>query len=106
MPSTLPVNMQQVLQMGTHTEKLQHTIQTLPNVSSQQVNKERQQIDKLKYDRVQDITPSYFVDDTNRKTRVKKQVRNHKIKRLHDEFKSPEVPLAEDTYKGNINIFI
>ena len=29
MPTTLQVNTQQVMQMGTHTEKLQNTIQTL-----------------------------------------------------------------------------
>mgnify|MGYP005644157759 FL=1 len=48
MPSTLPVNMQQVLQMGTHTEKLQHTLQALPNVTAQQVDKEREKDDELK----------------------------------------------------------
>ena len=55
MPSTLPVNMQQVLQMGTHTEKLQHTLQALPNVTGQQVDKEREMDVELKRRQVQDI---------------------------------------------------
>ena len=48
MPTTLPVNTQQVLQMGSHTEKLQHTMQNLPTVVAQQVDKERQLADELK----------------------------------------------------------
>ena len=55
MPTTPPVNTQQVLQMGTHTEKLQHTMQTQPTVVSQQVDKERQLADELKRRQVQDM---------------------------------------------------
>ena len=55
MPTTPPVNTQQVLQMGTHTEKLQHTMQTQPTVVAQQVDKERQLADELKRRQVQGI---------------------------------------------------
>ena len=65
MPSTLPVNMQQVMQMGTHTEKLQHTLQVLPNVTAQQVDKEREKNDELKRCQVQDIDPSYLIEETD-----------------------------------------
>ena len=47
--------MQQVLQMGTHTEKLQHTLQALPNVTAQQVDKEWEKDDELKRRQFQDI---------------------------------------------------
>jgi hypothetical protein len=55
MHSTLPVTIQQVLQMGTHTEKLQHSLQALPNVTRQHVDKERGKDDELKRRQVQDI---------------------------------------------------
>ena len=75
MPTTPPVNMQQILQMGTHTEKLQQTIQALPNVTAQQVDKEREKNDELKRLQVQDMDPSYFVEETDPKTRKKKRIR-------------------------------
>ena len=53
MPTTPPVNTQQVLQMGTNTEKVQQTIQSLPNVTAQQMNKEREVSDELKRSQVQ-----------------------------------------------------
>ena len=52
MPSSLPVNMQQVFQMGTYTEKLQHTILTLSNVTAQQEDKKRIEDDDLKHSQV------------------------------------------------------
>ena len=78
MPSTTPVNMQQVLQMGTHTEKLQHTLQALPNVTAQQLDKEREQGDELKRRQVQDMDPSYLSEETDPQTRGKKRVRVRK----------------------------
>ncbi|MBC8288460.1 MAG: hypothetical protein H8E42_13395 [Nitrospinae bacterium] len=104
MPSTPPVNMQQILQMGTHTEKLQHTLQTLPNVTAQQVDKERQQDDELKRSQVQDMDPSYLIEEANPKTRGKKRVRVRKKNQSSDDDSKPEPPLPEDPYRGQINI--
>jgi hypothetical protein len=105
MPSTLPVNMQQVLQMGTHTEKLQHTLQALPNVTAQQVDKVREKDDELKRRQVQDISPYYLIEEIDPKTRGKKRVSVRKNNQLVDEGDSLEPPLPEDPYRGNINIF-
>lgn len=104
MPTTPPVNMQQVLQMGTHTEKLQQTIQALPNVTAQQVDKEREQSDELKRLQVQDIDPSYYVEETDPKTRAKKRLRVRKKNKSSDEDNDTEPPLPEDPHRGNINI--
>jgi hypothetical protein len=104
MPSTLPVNMQQVLQMGTHTEKLQHILQTLPNVTVQQVDKEREKNDELKRRQVQDIDSSYLIEETDPETRGKNCVRVRKNNQPVDEVDSPKTPLAEDPYRGKINI--
>ena len=104
MPSTPSVNMQQVLQMGTHTEKLQHTLQTLPNVTAQQVDKERQQDDELKRSQVQDMDPSHLIEEADPQTRGKKRVRVRKKNQPFDEDDSPDPPLPEDPYRGKINI--
>ena len=104
MPSTPPVNMQQVLQMGTHTEKLQQTIQALPNVTAQQVDKERERNDELKRLQVQDMDPSYFIEETDPKTRGKKRLRVRKKSQHVDEDVNSEPPLPEDPFRGKVNI--
>jgi hypothetical protein len=106
MPSTLPVNMQQVLQMGTHTEKLQHTLQALPNVTAQQVDKEREKDDELKRRQVQDMDPSYLIEETDPQTRGKKRVRVSKNNQTVDKDDSPGPPLPEDPYRGKISIVV
>jgi len=104
MPSTPPVNTQQVLLMGTHTEKLQQTLQTLPNVTAQQVDKVRQRDDELKRRQVQDMDPSHIVEKTDPQTRAKKRVSVRKKNRPSDQDESHEPPLPEDPYRGRINI--
>jgi hypothetical protein len=104
MPSSLPVNMQQVLQMGTHTEKLQHTLQALPNVTAQQVDKERERIDEMKRLQVQGLDPSYFIEKIDPKTHGEKIVRVRKKGQHVEEEASCEPPLPEDLYRENIHI--
>jgi hypothetical protein len=104
MPSTLPVNMQQVLQLGTHTEKLQHTLQALPNVTTQQLNKQREKDDVLKRCQVQGIDPSYLIEETEIKTRGKNRLRVLKNNQTVDKDDRPETPLPEDLYRGKISI--
>ncbi len=104
MPTTPPVNMQQVLQMGTHTEKLQHTLQALPNVTALQVDKEREKNDELKRLQVPNMDPSYFIEETDPKTSGKKRVRLRKKGQPDDVDDNPEPPLPEDPYRGKINI--
>jgi hypothetical protein len=104
MTSTLPVNMQQVLQLGTHSEKLQHTLQTLPNVTAEQFDKEREKADELKRRQVQNIDPSYLIEETDSKNRGKNRVRVRKKNQPFDKDNSLETPLPEDSYRGKINI--
>ena len=106
MPSTLPVNMQQVLQMGTHTEKLQHTLQALSNVTAQQVDSEREKDDELKRHQVQGMGPSYLIEETDPQTRGKKRIRVRKKNHTIDEDDSPEPFLPEDSYRGKISIVV
>ena len=106
MPTTPSVNTQQVLQMGTHTEKLQHTMQTQPTVVAQQVDKERQLADELKRRQVQDMDPAHFLEETDPHTKAKKRVRVRKKNRTNTDDDSLEPPLPEDPYRGKINIVV
>ncbi len=107
MPTTPQVNTQQVLQMGTHTEKVQQTLQTLPTVTAQQLNKEREVTDELKRAEVQDPETAYFLEETDPETRAKKRVR---LLRKSASEKSEEKPDSEDStppegfHGGKINI--
>jgi hypothetical protein len=103
MPTTPPVNTQQVLQMGTHTEKLQHTLQSLPNVTAQQVDHARKLEDELKRTQVQDMDPVHFLEETDPQTRAKKRMRVRKKNHPSDE-EDNSPPLPEELRQGLINI--
>ncbi len=107
MPTTPQVNTQQVLQMGTHTEKLQQTIESLPNVTAQQENKEREVSDEMKRTQVQETENTYFIEETDPETGAKKRVRIIKKKADQEEEKlgSEESFLPpEGNHGGKINI--
>ena len=108
MPTTLQVNTQQVLQMGTHTEKLQQTIQSLPNVTAQQTNKEREVTDEMKLTEVQDPENAYFIEETDPETGAKKRVRvlRGKIDAEEEPLESEEILPPEGNYGGKINILV
>ena len=108
MPTTLQVNTQQVLQMGTHTEKLQQTIQSLPNVTAQQTNKEREVTDEMKLTEVQDPENAYFIEETDPETGSKKRVRvlRGKIDAEEEALESEEILPPEVNYGGKINILV
>ncbi|MBC8282654.1 MAG: hypothetical protein H8E32_02495 [Nitrospinae bacterium] len=107
MPTTPQVNTQQVLQMGTHTEKLQQTIQSLPNVTAQQENKEREVSDEMKRTQVQETDNTYFIEETDPETGAKKRIRVLKKQPDQEEEKleSAESFLPpEGNHGGKINI--
>ena len=106
MPTTLPVNTQQVLQMGSHTEKLQHTMQNLPTVVAQQADKERQLADELKRVQVQDVEPTHFLEETDPHTKAKKRIRIRKKHHSNTDGDSPEPPFPEDPHRGKLNIIV
>ena len=53
-PTTGTINTQQLIQMGTHTEKLQHTLQHLPATTGQQLQDEQIVLNELKQYEIQD----------------------------------------------------
>jgi hypothetical protein len=106
MPTTPQVNTQQVMQMGTHTEKLQHTIQTLPNVTAQQANSEREVTDEKKRTEVHDLENVYFIEQNDSETDAKKRVRilRKKIIPKGEQLESEETLPPEGNHGGKINI--
>jgi hypothetical protein len=106
MPTTPQVNTQQVIQMGTHTEKMQHIIQTLPNVTAQQANAERELTEEMKRTEVQDLENAYFIEQTDPETGAKKRVRVLRKKTIPEEVQlEPEETLPPEwNHGGKINI--
>ena len=107
MPTTPQVNTQQVLQMGTHTEKVQQTIQSLPNVTAQQFNKEREVLDELKRTHVQELKNTYFIEEIDPKTKAKKRIRLLRKKTSEEKSQKPESDdnLVPECHQGlSINI--
>jgi len=106
MPTTPQVNTQQVMQMGIHTEKLQHAIQSLPNVTAQQANIEREMSDEMKRIEVQDPENAYFIEETNPETGAKKRLRVLREKTISEEeqLESEETLPTERYHGGKINI--
>ena len=64
----------------------------------------REQHDELKRRQVQDLDPSYLIEETDPQTRGKKRIRVRKKNQTIDEDDSPEPPLPEDPYRGEISI--
>ncbi len=106
MPTTISANVQQVLQMGSHTEKLQHTIQNLPNVVAQQVDKERQLEDELKRRQVQDLDSTHLLEETDPDTKRKKRIKVRKNNDNDNDVDNHEPSVAEDSHQGLINIIV
>ena len=106
MPTTPQVNTQQVIQMGTHTEKLQHTIQTLPNVTAQQANSDREVTDEMKRKEVQGLENTHFIEKNDSETDTKKRVRvlRKKIIPEEEQLESEEILPLEGNHGGKINI--
>jgi hypothetical protein len=101
MPTTLQVNTQQIMQMGVHTEKLQQTIQTLPNVTALQANAEREITEEMKRTEVQDPENAYFIEETDPKTSAKKRVRVLRKKTISvEEQLEPEETLPPEVNSG------
>ena len=98
MPSSLPVNMQQVFQMGTYTEKLQHTILTLSNVTAQQEDKKRIQDDDLKHSQVQNINPSDITENINHQNQSKRRYIRRIQNQLKDEENKLQLPFPEHAF--------
>ena len=106
MPTTGTINTQQILQMGTHAEKLQHTIQHLPSTTAQQVQDDQISINELKQIEVQDpekiepSEPTYPEGKRRRDFRLRnKSTQNDDNKESHAHF-AQKNPSKVDSHQG------
>ena len=78
MPTTGTINTQQLLQMGTHTEKLQHTLQHLPVTTAQQLQDEQVAVNELKQIEIQDPDNLEAINPTDPEGKRRREVRLRK----------------------------
>ena len=75
MPTTGTINTQQLLQMGTHTEKLQHTVQNLPVTTGQQLLDEQISLNELKQIEIQDPDNLEAANPTDPEGKRRREIR-------------------------------
>ena len=101
MPTTGTINTQQILQMGTLTEKLQHTMQHLPSTTAQQIQDEQVTVNELKQVEVQDPEKIEASDPTNPEGKRRREIRlRNKSKQGNDFEKSLSNSTQENLPKG------
>ena len=113
MPTTEIVNTQQTLQMGTHAEKLQQTMQHLPSTTAQQIQKEQVAVNELKQIEVQDPEETEAADSTNPEAKRRREIRlRNKLKQNNDLEKLLPNSTQDNVFKGdshqgqNINLTV
>jgi len=113
MPTTEIVNTQQTLQMGTHAEKLQQTMQQLPSTTAQQIQEEQVAVNELKQIEVQDPEKIEATDSTNPEAKRRREIRlRNKLKQNNDLEKLLPNSTQDNVFKGdshqgqNINLTV
>ena len=74
-PTTGTINTQQLIQMGTHTEKLQHTLQHLPATTGQQLQDEQVVLNELKQYEIQDPDNLEAANPTDPEGKRRREIR-------------------------------
>ena len=102
MPTTEIVNTQQTLQMGTHAEKLQQTMQQLPSTTAQQIQEEQVAVNELKQVEVQDPEKIEATDSTNPEAKRRREIRlRNKLKQNNDLEKPLPNSTQDNVFKGD-----
>ncbi len=110
MPTIEPANTQQVIQMGTHVEKVQQTIQQQQGVVGQQLELENLESDDIKRNQVQETEDAYESDASNPDEKGKQgRLRSKAKKKVATEMeeKNVEEPapvIVEKHHGGRINL--
>ena len=97
MPTTGTINTQQILQMGTLTEKLQHTMQHLPSTTAQQIQDEQVAVNELKQVEVQEPEKIEASDPTNPEGKRRREIRLRNKSKQNNDF---EKPLSSSTQEN------
>ena len=111
MPTIEPANTQQVLQMGSHVEKVQQTIQQQQGVLAQQLDVEGAEKDDAKRNQVQETEDTYQADASNpdekgKKGRLRSKAKNPATEEEVEESSVEEPPpaIVEQNHGGRINL--
>ena len=113
MPTTEVVNTQQTLQMGTHAEKLQQTMQQLPSTTAQQIQEDQVAVNELKQIEVQDPEKTEAADSTNPEAKRRHEIRLRNKSKKKNDLENPLSNSAQDnvikgdSHQGqNINLTV
>ena len=113
MPTTEIVNTQQTLQMGTHAEKLQQTMQQLPSTTAQQIQEEQLAVNELKQIEVQEPEKTEAADSINPEAKRRREIRLRNKSKQNNDLENPLSNSAQDNViKGdprqgqNINLTV
>jgi hypothetical protein len=102
MPIIEIINTQQTLQMGTHAEKLQQTMQQLPSTTAQQIQKEQVAVNELKQIEIQDPEKIAAADSVSPEAKRRRDIRlRNKSKQNNDLEKALPNSTQENVFKGN-----
>ena len=89
MPTTEIVNTQQTLQMGTHAEKLQQTMQQLPSTTAQQIQEEQVAVNELKQIEVQDPEKIEAADSISPEAKRRREIRLRNKSKQNNDLEKP-----------------
>ena len=109
MAATEPVNSQQILQMGSHTEKLQQTLQQQPLVLSVQLEEERVNTTELKQTEVQESSNTEPTDPSrtyNRAQSGRVRVQPKKQSSFVDVEKKNKININEERQGHRVDLII
>ena len=112
MPIIEPVNTQQVIQMGSHVEKVQQTIQQQQGVLTKQLEIESNEIEDVKRRQVQETEDSYQSDASNPDDKGKngrlrlKSDGTFAVEESKQDDEEPFPAIVEENYGGRINIWV
>jgi hypothetical protein len=96
MPTTGIVNTQQILQMGTHAEKLQHTMQHLPSTTAQQIQDEQVITNELKRAEIQDPDKSEPSDSTHPEGKRRREIRLRNKSKQDNDIKNSDSNFSQE----------
>jgi hypothetical protein len=96
MPTTGTINTQQILQMGTVAEKLQHTIQHLPLTTTQQVQDDETSVNELKQVEIQEPEKLEPSDQTKSEGKRRREIRLRNQSKQANDLESPPTLYTQD----------
>ena len=97
MPTTGTINTQQLIQMGTHTEKLQHTLQHLSTTTGQQLQNEQIVVNESKQFEIQDPDNLEAANPTDPEGKRRREARVRRKPAQNDDIEEPLTELPKDT---------